>query len=486
MDELSGPNSLTQTNIPQPDQIDPGVFDASILPVTTTELAGETALPVSADISDAKIVNNLTHSGTDHPERSWWNRRSVHVLGATAVIGGVVAALLVPHKKHDDAPQAGPNSTVTTSQYSALPDSSLSTSPSVPAEQSSSVPKHTSPASPPPVSSASSAPETQQPSVMTYEDLPGFGKEASKADIEKLRASTVEIVTRDKTDTASYGWLVSCMGTKITYEGKTYIMSARHCFAGLPKEESFANAQAQDVSSVGNLNYGIRSIGTPDGPVAIVSSTVVGQRDFMLQILRAPDKNDPTYADDQAGYEAFMKIPSVSYDPNKTIDGAPLDAADEIGGLGSASSFTAESGGKIVNTPGVYLGVLKDPNAADPNSVDVYYQYWAEKVASPASDACYYGDSGLAYLSPSGGLAGPESTRINLKHDANDDAAPNPSLSQRQGFVHNLEQQLSKKYGRTFSLSGFDMICGTTVVTPNYMQNAVNAFQAPAAKLPTS
>lgn len=264
------------------------------------------------------------------------------------------------------------------------------------------------------------APEVIAPTkeLIKTRELPGYHMIVSKEQREQIRASTVLIVERSKSESEDFNR--NCSGTKIRYQDKEYIISAAHCVArNLKGEQPLVSVEtdgwpAQNVVDVDNTDYFVSNVDDPFfNPIADVKGisipiTTKATRakdlfgDWALLTATVEPKGGPAPRD-------YRDIPALNYDAKQ-----PVPAPGEQVAL---TGNPATAGHHLVAATGRYLGRIK------PLFFGKELDLVGIAPAGPRADACNFGASGSSALLSSGYISGPLAFRANAGYPSR---KPNP------------------------------------------------------------
>jgi hypothetical protein len=279
-----------------------------------------------------------------------------------------------------------------------------------------------------------------------------------------MRASTVKVVAADLDDPGDY-YFERCTGLKVAVGGKTYVLTARHCFENSFKQRTVFpslfsdadNSTAPDLHSAKNITsrlnekigvWTANSQGTevPDPTARAIGVSVSYYPDMAL--LRF-DPKDPASS-------RFNKSPTIPYD-------AGLSRAAVPGAETSTFSIPDVSGGTIIESRGVYLGRVSSPY--DPaETLDLI----GINPHDTGADACNYGASGASAIIAGGFITGPLSIRNSIPKKGFINGADDRVLGTR------MRKVMAKELGG-LDLTHFSTICGYGVVTSQFASSMARA-----------
>jgi hypothetical protein len=312
--------------------------------------------------------------------------------------------------------------------------------------------------------------------------LPGIRIHLGRETLNKIKNSTIEIGSRYKTDTsgvsAEEAYSPGCTGVKVAIGGKTFIMTAAHCFGDITGERygTFSDpanpaAKAENYIGVSPKDYAILDPLDPRldersrQPVAIVDSISIdtAQKDVALLQVHAADEGPMT----SPAIRQFSEIPAINLN---VAEQAPLQGTPvALFGEPQANGFEAIAG------TGVYLGRVSY-SFISPTTGEIIYTHLdlvGINPAAPPEDNCNYATSGSMALLPNGKLLGNLSLRTS--HGFGPDGIMQlPDSIDFDNYIRPIwEKQLNVK------LDGFSTICGYTVMDHSTPSDLIGGLKFP-------
>jgi hypothetical protein len=308
--------------------------------------------------------------------------------------------------------------------------------------------------------------------LKSVKQLEGYGQHVNKETAEALKRSTVMVVSQysDPNTGKTYEWQEDCSGTKISFGGANYVLSAGHCFhyAGGSKGGGDYPDAANILPNSYN-NYGVvlpgsdDTIKTPFSNVfqANAVSIDLGGRDFALMRI-----------DSQPG-DAFDQLPSV--DANMMINALPTQGA-EVAMFG----FPAAAKNEMVYGRGIYLGTIQQYPGSN-ISLDLV---GVENARSSTLDACNYGSSGSSGVLSTGRILGPMHYRYNLNYDKGTSLDQGDKSRDDPTFELKTVLSYEEKLGVNMRSGNFNTICAYNSADSTMMPMLVHGLETPFVAAP--
>lgn len=289
--------------------------------------------------------------------------------------------------------------------------------------------------------------------------LPGYGSVVTADERAMIRASTVQLVERQKAG-GDKVWLNSCTGLKVQIGSAVYVLSARHCFtpyldvaALFPSHGNSADPfVAPDLHQVQNVTNDL----TSEFGIAVVDANGVVDPGQAMPVVSVAVQYYPDVALLRVGQAtgsaaaAFAAVPSIDYLAG--IAGKPA-----AGAATDVFSLPTAGGDLLIEGSGYFLGQISDPS--DP-AMQIYLV--GTNPGSPGQDACNFGASGSVAVIAGGVLTGPLTIRNNIVNPAGSNGSDDPVRD--KGLRTLMTDQLGG-----MDLSGFNTLCGYAVLTPQVL-----------------
>lgn len=226
--------------------------------------------------------------------------------------------------------------------------------------------------------------------LKNQESLPGAGMKVSPEHQKKLEQATVHIIYRDKG--SEEAWRDLCTGTKISYEGQNYVVSARHCYQAAVYNSDISTLEtwpAYDFMNSSNYEYAVTQ--TPGGePLVHIDGLSMDMNDdWALLRPQVPQKSD-------TGYDLFNALPVLNYDiPPKT---------PKIGEQGIIHGYAYFNNFQPTSALVTYIGRYKLPGL---ESNFQTFDLVAISQKTVAKNGCIPGFSGASIKFAGGSVSGP-------------------------------------------------------------------------------
>lgn len=322
------------------------------------------------------------------------------------------------------------------------------------------------------------------------QELPGLRIHLGRETLNKIKASTVEIVSRLKIDfggSPDEKWLPAATAVKVSIPGQKepYVMTVAHLFDSITgvyigaftdsqnpkyKAENFTDLSPYEYAVVDpNANLSDRlaqrvalidrfSISTDDKDVALLHPIAV-----------------PISARASYSIRKFADIPAI---PLKVAESAPIQGMPvALYGVPEANNF------EPITISGVYLGrvfINDAPDNAPANKVGGFNKQATHRLidlvginpSEPQVDNCNFGTSGSMAMLPDGKLLGNLTLRTGKGYwgpDVQEHLRDSDDFY--KWWVPIWENQLNVK------LDGFSVICGYTVMDSNTPLDLVNGYK---------
>jgi hypothetical protein len=311
------------------------------------------------------------------------------------------------------------------------------------------------------------------------EEAPGYLRTLDAEQVAALRGATVKIGFRYPDAEHPQPWTDNCSGLKIDVDGRSYVLTARHClemeldtwslfplfefrdfYADRPDvlEQMPLYLHARNVIRQTDTEFGIASLdanGFPDHTRPTAPVNAISLRYYPDVALLGIDESSPA----AAAFDALPAIPYAAGLGPHPVPGSPV----RMFGMPEAS------GNRQVAGSGVFLGEDQIPTDGRRG------YYVGIKAASPASDACNYGASGSVALIAGGTFTGPLSGRSNGDNPAGSNGNDDPAVMGAE------RDAISRMLGR--DLAQFPTICEYTALDRHVLADLVAGFDRPAQAL---
>ena len=317
------------------------------------------------------------------------------------------------------------------------------------------------------------------------QELPGLKIHLGLETLNKIKVSTVEIVSRLKIDfggSPDGGWSPpGCTAVKVSILGQKdpYIMTAAHCFGNITGVGSGAftdslnpGNKAENFTKVSPYEYAVLDPGVDFNnrlalPVATIDKISIDTDNKDVALLHAV----ATATSPKAPYHMVRKFADIPAIPLKVAEKAPIQGTPvALYGEPQANNFEP-----IVGT-GVYLGRVSYSVARLPSGSNVPAVYRQLDLVGinppgPQEDNCNYGTSGSMALLPNGQLLGNLSFRTSHGYGLSREMQSPDSIDFDNYQRPIWEEELNVK------LDDFEVICGYTVMDSSTPSDLIEGYR---------
>jgi hypothetical protein len=305
--------------------------------------------------------------------------------------------------------------------------------------------------------------------------LPGYGAIVSAELRQKAKASTVQIGTQSKGAADKSTWYQNCTATKMTYQARTFVLSAAHCFADdIPKhggpEDAVMLPRAVNITSKATESYAILDPTIPEHqrmsaePLAFVTNIAInrsGDADWALLEVSQNEDSDRAFGDIPG-----LNLQNTASGYSDIIPKPPVEGQNTV-----VYSIPQSSGNTEIMEPGTYLGRVYGGEIGYSSSY--LYDLVGINPEDPTEDACNYGASGSQAVLADGTTTGPLAWRNNIGY-------PNGTREPVDGTAqHTRTDRLKIEATTGINSDQFSTVCIYSAAQPDTIGSLIKVLDDP-------